>query len=99
MSERRKKIYPEEFKESSVKLALESKNTIAQTARELGVNVNTLYTWIKERTDEVCSENGSGRIMIPNYEEIKRLKKELAEVKLERDLLKKATAYFAREYK
>ena len=99
MSENKKKIYPEEFRESSVKLALESKNSIAQTARDLGIKSNTLYTWIKDRTDEVASESGSSKILIPNYQEIKRLKKELAEVKEERDLLKKATAYFAKEYK
>lgn len=99
MSSNKKKIYPEEFKESSVKLALESKSNVAQTARELGIKSNTLYTWIKERTDKAPNETGNSRILIPNYQEIKRLKKELAEVKEERDLLKKATAYFAREFK
>ena len=99
MSDQKKKIYPNEFKESSVKLALESKTSIAQTARDLGINVNTLYTWIKERTDEIGSANNSIKVMTPNYDEIKRLKKELAVVKEERDLLKKATAYFARAYR
>jgi transposase len=46
MSDKNAKIYAPEFKESSAKLALESKSTIAKTARELGVNVNTLHTWI-----------------------------------------------------
>lgn len=87
-------IYTSEFKESAVKLAIESDQTIAQTARDLGVNPNTLHTWISkyskpktavERTDEHI------------YDENKRLKKELAKVTQERDLLKKATAYFAKE--
>ena len=99
MSDQKKKIYPDEFKESSVKLALESKTSIAQTARDLGVDVNTLYTWIKERTDEVGDANNSIKVITPNYDESKRLKKELALIKEERDLLKKATAYFARGYK
>ena len=86
--------YTSEFKESAVKLATESDQPIAQTARDLGLNCNTLHTWISkyskpktavERTDE------------PIYDEIKRLKKELARVTQERDLLKKATAYFAKE--
>jgi len=94
MSRNKLKTYSSEFKESSVKLAIESKNPIAQTARELGVNANTLYTWIgkysrpKEpsmRTDEHL------------YDEVKRLKKELTRVTQERDLLKKAAAYFAKE--
>lgn len=94
MSKTKTKTYPSEFKESAVKLAIESKNPMAQTARELGVNSNTLYTWVgkyskpKEsimRTDEHL------------YDEVKRLKKELAKVTQERDLLKKAAAYFAKE--
>ncbi len=98
MSEETKKpnTYTSEFKESAVKLAIESDQPIAATARDLGVNVNTLHTWISkyskpkqqqsvERTDEHI------------YDEIKRLKKELARVTQERDLLKKATAYFAKE--
>ncbi len=97
MSEETKKpnSYTSEFKESAVKLAIESDQPIAATARDLGVNVNTLHTWIgkyskpkqqlAERTDEHI------------YDEVKRLKKELARVTQERDLLKKATAYFAKE--
>jgi len=86
--------YTSEFKESTVKLALESDQPIAQTARDLGVNPNTIHTWITkyskpkttvERTDD------------PIYDENKRLKKELARMTQERDLLKKATAYFAKE--
>ena len=96
MSEETKKqnTYTSEFKESAVKLANESDQPIAATARDLGVNVNTLHTWIgkyskpkksAERTDEHI------------YDEVKRLRKQLARVTQERDLLKKATAYFAKE--
>ena len=46
MSVKKEKIYAPEFRESSVKLAMESKNTIAQTARDLGVKITTLHTWI-----------------------------------------------------
>ena len=87
-------IYTSEFRESAVKLALESDQPITQTARDLGVNPNTIHTWINkyskpkttvERTDEHI------------YDQVKRLKKELVRVTQERDLLKKATAYFAKE--
>jgi transposase len=96
MPNNKQKIYTSEFKESAVKLATESEHPIAQTARELSINVNTLYSWIDKyskpkeqamRTDEHI------------YDEVKRLKKELARVTQERDLLKKATAYFAKESK
>jgi transposase len=94
MSDKKEKAYSSEFKEASVKLAIESSCPIAQTAKELGVNKNTLYTWVDKyskpkdpamRTDEHL------------YDEVKRLKKELIRVTQERDLLKKAAAYFARD--
>jgi len=94
MSDHKAKPYPAEFIQSAVKLAIESKQPIAQTARELGIKANTLYGWINRyskskepliRTDEHI------------YDEVKRLKKELSRVIEERDLLKKAAAYFAKE--
>ena len=90
----RAKVYPAEFKESAVKLAIESKQAVAQTAKELGITRTTLYNWVNKysrpkeplmRTDEHL------------YDELKRLKKDLARVTQERDLLKKAAAYFAKE--
>ena len=48
MSETNKEIYSEDFKESSVKLALETNQTYAQTARELGIKLPTMYAWIKK---------------------------------------------------
>ncbi len=93
MTKTKPKVYPAEFKESAVKLAIESNRPVAQTAKELGVTRTTLYTWVDKyskpkemiRTDEHL------------YDELKRLKKDLARVTQERDLLKKAAAYFAKE--
>ena len=98
MSEKKKKIYPSEFKESAIKLVIESGKPAAQVSRELGVNTNTMNTWIRARS---ISRSKSDRTREVNYhfEEIKKLKKELAQVKQERDILKKATAYFAKEYR
>lgn len=96
MSENKPKTYPAEFKESAVKLATESKNPIAQTARELGVNANTLYTWIDKYSKPKEQVMRSDEHI---YDEVKRLKKELARVTEERDLLKKAAAYFAKDSK
>ena len=96
MSNNKKTAYPAEFKESAVKLALESGNSIAQTARELGVHVKTMYNWIGLYSK---SKTGTqpGKEMNHPFDEIKKLKKELAQVTQERDILKKATAYFAKE--
>jgi len=92
---RKTKTYTSEFKESAVKLAIETDQAIAQTARELGVNENTLHTWIHKYSPPKKSDTHTENEHL--YDELKRLKKELAKVTQERDLLKKATAYFARE--
>lgn len=91
---KKQNTYPSEFKESAVKLAIESDETIAQTARDLGVNPNTLHTWISKYSKP---KNTTERTSEHIYDENKRLKKELDRVTQERDLLKKATAYFAKE--
>ena len=97
MSEQRQKIYSMEFKESSVKLAIESAQPIAHTARELGINPNTLYTCINKYS--IAPNANGSKVHNDNraYDEIMKLKKELARVTQERDILKKVTAYFAKE--
>jgi transposase len=94
MSNIKRETYPSEFKESAVKLAIESKNPVAQTARELGIRPYTLYGWINKYSKPKGSAVRTDEHI---YDENKRLKKELARVTQERDLLKKAAAYFARE--
>ena len=93
MSQPTTRKYPAEFKERAVKLAVESDQPIAQTARDLGVNENTLHTWIGKyhRTERQEKEVNDEHL----YEELKRLRKENARLKEERDILKKAAAYFA----
>ena len=95
MSQPTTKKYSAEFKERAVKLAVESEHPIAQTARDLGVNENTLHTWIgtyhraERQEPQVHAEH--------LYEELKRLRKENARLKEEREILKKAAAYFAQQ--
>ena len=93
MSQPTVRKYPAEFKERAVKLAVESEQPIAQTARDLGVNANTLHTWIGQyhRTERQEQEVQDAHL----YEELKRLRKENTRLKEERDILKKAAAYFA----
>jgi len=85
-------IYTAEFRASAVKLANESDKPITQVAKDLGINVNTLHTWIgkysrpKENDKTVRTDEHL-------YGERKRLKKEVARLTEERDLLKKAAAY------
>ena len=95
MSQSAVRSYPAEFKERAVKLAVESEQSIAQTARDLGVNENTLHTWIGkyhrvERQEKTVHDEHL-------YEELKRLRKENARLKEEREIVKKAAASLAQQ--
>lgn len=94
MSNKKFKSYTLEFKQASAKLAAESEQSISETARELGVSVSTLHGWIQKHYP---SKKTAAPVLSDPHEEIKALKKELARVREERDILKKATAYFANE--
>jgi transposase len=96
MSQEKTKVYNAEFRESAVKLANESDKPIAQTARDLGINENTLHTWINKYSRAMETAK-SVRTDDHLYEELKHLKKENARLTEERDLLKKAAAYFAKD--
>ena len=85
--------YTEEFKKSSVDLALENDQPYAQTARELGVKASTFYTWIERYS--LSKESDSDNM----ESELKKLRKEITKLRMERDILKKAAAYFAKHTK
>lgn len=81
----------EEFRREAVKLVLEGGVPAARAARDLGVSQTTLGKWLTAaRGTESESLSESER------EELKRLRKENVQLKMERDILKKATAYFAK---
>jgi transposase len=86
MSQPTMRKYSAEFKERAVKLAVETEQPIAQTARDLGVNENTLHTWIGKyhRTERQEKQVNDEHL----YEELKRLRKENARLKEEREILK-----------
>ncbi|WP_086930759.1 transposase [Agarilytica rhodophyticola] len=87
MSQKSKKIYSPEFKESAIKLALESDQPVAQTVRELGISSSTLHNWIHSYTKRVSGQDT--RTDDHLYEGLKRLKKENARLKEEREIFKK----------
>jgi transposase len=96
MSPEKPNIYTAEFRASAVKLANDSDKPITQVAKDLGINVNTLHTWISKYSRPKVSDK-TARTDEHLYDELKRLKKEVARLTEERDLLKKAAAYFAKE--
>ena len=89
--------FSREFKVEAVKLVRERGVTIAQAARDLDVHVNVLRSWVREqRSDPVHAFPGEGQ-QKPEAAELTRLRREVARLKLERDILTKAAAYFAKE--
>ena len=95
---KKRQRYSREFKLEAVELARESDRSVAEVARDLGVNAKTLYGWIRqvERRDPAAVFPGNGN-RAPEEDELWRLRQELERVKQERDFLKKAAAFFARE--
>ena len=89
--------FSREFKVHAVKLVRERGVSAAQAARDLDVHENVLRKWVKEfGSDPVQAFPGQGQ-MKPEQLEIERLRREVNKLKAERDILKKAAAFFARE--
>lgn len=86
--------YTQEFKLEAVRL-VKGGQSAATTAKILGISEQTLHNWIKA-ADHGRLEGAGGKPVSPEQMEIARLRAELARVKMERDILGKATAYFAK---
>ncbi len=86
--------YPEEFRRDAVALVRSSSRPLAQVARELGVNHETLRTWVRaaDRADQAAETGGDAA-----ERELRQLRKRVAELEKEKEILRKAAAYFAQE--
>ena len=92
-----KRTYTKEFKKDAISLALRSPS-IKGAADNLGIPEGTLNTWIRAATiTKAVKENGAEVIDVA--EELKKLRKENAKLREEREILKKAATFFAKEYK
>lgn len=97
------KKYTQEFKDSTVQLALNSEEKTSTIAKDLDLNLKTLYLWIStyKKANNISTrtrkEFQEPTIKESLEDELKRVKRELVIAKQERDILKKATAYFAKE--
>ena len=90
--------YSKEFREEAVKLVMEERLSVPEAGRRLSLPPSTITSWVKQFKAGRLGEIGKSYRPLTEIEmELARTKKELAEVKMERDILKKATAYFAKE--
>ncbi len=90
--------YTKEFREEAVKLVTEEKLSLPEAARRLSLPPSTLGNWVKRFKAGSLGEVGKTYRPLTEIEmELARTKKELVEVRMERDILKKAAAYFAKE--
>ena len=95
MGTRRK--FSREFKLEAVRLVKERGVSVAQASRDLEVHENVLRKWMREATADPQQAFPGQGVMKPEQAELDRLRKENTKLRMERDLLKKAAAYFARE--
>ena len=93
-----RRSFSREFKSEAVRLVRERGVSVAQAARDLDIHENVLRKWIKQfDADPMHAFPGHG-VMKPEQAEIERLRREVAKLKAERDILKKAAAYFAKDH-
>lgn len=96
MSQKRNyKQYPKEFKEEAVALVREQGYSVPQAAKSLGIAANMLYKW----KDKIEAELNGKTLAEDERDELKRLRKEVKELRMEKEILKKASAFFAKEMK
>lgn len=89
------KQYPKEFKDEAVALVLEQGYSVPEAAKSLGIAANMLYKW-----KELHEQQAEGKALVEDErEELKRLRKEVKELRMEKEILKKASAFFAKEMK
>ena len=99
MSEKKRKSYSREFKIEAVRLITEKGYSIAEASRNLGIDYSVLRRWKQQLADDPQhSFPGKGKLKAPE-EQLRQLKRELERVTEERDILKKALAYFAEDQK
>ena len=94
----RVKQYPEDLKQTAIEMALQGDRSARLVAVELGISPKTLYGWLRRyRQEHGLSSDDEVKQQESMEEELKRLRRENARLKMEREILKKATAYFAKE--
>jgi transposase len=94
---RTRRKYTDEFKREAVRLAMAPGNSIAGVATDLGVDRSVVADWVKTFQSGCCEAAPGKPLKSESQSELEQLRRELARVKMERDILKKALGYFEKD--
>ena len=97
MPRKKRRTFTKHQKEEAVRICLRSSKPIAQVARDLDLPENSLRVWVRQARIDKAGPSDGGPLTSEEQEELRRLRKENRELKMERDFLKKAAAFFAKE--
>ena len=89
--------YPQEFKDEAVVLVQSSGRSVADIARSLGISDRTLWNWVNNERKRLARASDPSTLSDEELAELKRVRKENAQQKIDMEILRKAAAYFARE--
>ena len=89
--------YPPEFRREAVELVLDSGRSIGDVARSLGLNKGTLSNWVGAARESRAHHGHPDMLNESERDELKRLRREVAELRSDKEILRRAAAYFARE--
>jgi transposase-like protein len=96
MEKRKRRAFTKEYKAETVRLVLQVGKSIPEVARDLDLTESALRAWVRQA--EVDLGRGKpGALTTAEWEELRRLRKEVKELRIEREILKKAAAFFAKE--
>jgi transposase len=96
VAKRKRRAFTAEFKADAVRLCRAGGRSIGQVAKDIGLTETALRSWVK-RADVDAGKPGEGELTTAERTELAELRRRVKRLEMERDILKKATAFFARE--
>ena len=96
MTKRKRRQFTDEFKKDTVRLIRESGKTVAEIARDLDLSESAVRNWLTQAEID-AGRGGQGELTTAERQELQRLRRENKQLQMEREILKKAAAFFAKE--
>jgi len=93
---RKRRVHTKEFKADTVKLVLEGGKAVADVARDLGLAASSVHAWVRQAQTD-AGRGPAGALTTAEKEELSHLRREVKVLRMEREILKKAATFFAKE--